>query len=101
MAVGVVAVVVVGRHFLPGISRGENKELVVPAITYAVVISAMVVSAWGTWSLWAIIGASLFYISDGTLAWNKFLDHRRWGDIAVMVTYHLGQFGLVAWLVRP
>lgn len=101
LAVVAVSIVIVGRHFLPAIRGGENKELVVPGITYAVVISSMVVSAFGTLSPWAIIGATLFYISDGTLAWNRFLEVRRWGHIAVMVTYHLGQFGLVAWLVWP
>ena len=101
VAVVAASVVVVGRHFLPALEADENKDMVVPGLAYAVIISSMVISAFGTQSLWAIIGATLFYISDGTLAWNRFLEERRWGNIAVMVTYHLGQFGLVAWLVWP
>ena len=31
--------------------------------------------------------------------WNRFVAARRFGHLAVMVTYHLGQAGLVAWLV--
>ena len=49
--------------------------------------------------LLAIGGAVLFYVSDATLAWNRFLEPRRFGPLAVMVTYHLAQAGLVGWLV--
>lgn len=101
LAVVAASVVVVGRYFRPAIASGENPDVVAPGIAYAAVISAMVVSAFGTASLWAIVGGLLFYISDGTLAWNRFLERRRWGPLAVMITYHLGQAGLVAWLVWP
>jgi uncharacterized membrane protein YhhN len=73
--------------------------MVGPVVAYLVVISAMVVSAFGTAAAWAIVGAFLFYVSDATLAWNRFIEQRRFGPLAVMVTYHLGQIGLVAWLV--
>ena len=70
------------------------------SIAYLVVISAMVVSAFGTGGPVGHRGRrSLFYASDATLAWNRFLEPRRCGPLAVMVTYHLGQIGLVAWLV--
>jgi len=88
----------VGRQMIRRVAR-THRDLLLPVIAYAVVISAMVVSAFGTADLWAIVGASLFYVSDGTLAWNRFLDRLRRGPLVVMVTYHLGQFGLVAWLV--
>ncbi len=110
LAVVVVSVVVVGRSFAPAIKGagdddgsggGGSRGLVVPGCVYAVVLSAMLVSAYGTWSPWAIVGAQLFFISDATLAWNQFLERRRWGPISVMVTYHLGQMGLVAWMVWP
>jgi uncharacterized membrane protein YhhN len=83
------------------LASGEGRELVGPVIAYVIVISSMVISAFGTASLTAIGGATLFYVSDATLAWNKFLARLRYGSIAVMVTYHLGQAGLVAWLVWP
>jgi uncharacterized membrane protein YhhN len=94
-----IAVVAVGRRIVVGVRRGEHPELVGPVIAYLVVISAMVVSAFGTTAAWAIVGASLFYASDATLAWNRFLEPRRFGPLAVIVTYHLGQVGLVLWLV--
>lgn len=99
LAAVAVAVATVGRRVVQGVAAGEQRAMVGPVIAYLVVISAMVVSAFGTSALWAIAGASLFYASDATLAWNRFLDQRRFGPLAVMVTYHLGQIGLVAWLV--
>ena len=99
LAVVAVGVAVVGRRVVSGVASGEHRQLVGPVIAYLTVISAMVVSAFGTEAPWAIVGASLFYASDATLAWNRFLTPLRWGPLAVMVTYHLGQMGLVAWLV--
>ena len=99
LAVVVVAVAVVGRRIVVGVRAGDHPELFGPVIAYLVVISAMVVSAFGTAAPWAVLGAALFYASDATLAWNRFLEPRRWGPLAVMVTYHLGQAGLVAWSV--
>jgi len=106
LAVGVVVVAVaiatIGRRIVSGVRTNPEHgggELVGPVIAYLVVISAMVVSAFGTASAVAVAGAMLFYASDATLAWNRFIEERRLGGVAVMVTYHLGQAGLVAWLV--
>ena len=93
------SVAIVGRRIVSGVAAGDDREMVGPVIAYLVVISAMVVSAFGTAAPWAIAGAGLFYASDATLAWNRFLEKRRFGPVAVMVTYHLGQAGLVGWLV--
>ena len=41
----------------------------------------------------------VFYASDATLAWNRFVRPLRHGHLAVMVTYHLGQIGLVLGLL--
>ncbi len=99
LAVVVIAIATVGRRIVLGVGSGDQRDMVPPVIAYLVVISTMVVSAFGTAAPWAIVGATLFYASDATLAWNRFLDQRRFGPLAVMVTYHLGQIGLVAWLV--
>lgn len=99
LAVVVVAVATVGRRIVAGVAAGDHRDMTVPVVAYLVVISAMVVSAFGTAGAWAVAGAGLFYASDATLAWNRFLEPRRFGPLAVMVTYHLGQIGLVAWLV--
>lgn len=100
LAVVVASGALVGRRIVGGLGSIEGGGQMVPAVVaYMVVISAMVVSAFGTAAPWAIVGALLFYASDATLAWNRFLEERRFGPLAVMVTYHLGQAGLVAWLV--
>jgi uncharacterized membrane protein YhhN len=64
-------------------------------LAYMAVISLMVVSAIGTGHPAAIVGAGLFYASDSLIAWNRFLRASRRGQVAVMVTYHLAQVGLV------
>ena len=99
LAVVAAAVPLAGWRIVKGVALGDHRAMVVPVVAYSIVISAMVVSAFGTEAAWAIVGASLFYASDTILAWNRFLEPRRYGPLAVMVTYHLGQFGLVAWLV--
>nr|WP_289017304.1 lysoplasmalogenase [uncultured Ornithinimicrobium sp.] len=85
---------------LARLRRGEHASLLGPVVAYLVVISAMVVTAFGTAHPWAVAGAVLFYVSDATLAWNRFLTEHRRGPTVVMVTYHLGQAGLVGWLVQ-
>ena len=100
LVVVAVCVAIVGARVVKAVASGDQRDMVVPVIAYLVVISAMVVSAWGTAAPWAIAGATSFYASDATLAWNRFLEPRRFGPLAVMVTYHLGQIGLVAWLVH-
>lgn len=103
LVVGLVVVVVcgttIGRRIVRRVALGRHRRLTVPVIAYLVVISAMVVAAFGTGAAAAIVGALLFYASDATLAWNRFVEPLRWGPLAVMVTYHLGQAGLVAWIV--
>ena len=46
-----------------------------------------------------IVGALLFYLSDTLIAWNGFVKPFRNANLAIMVTYHLGQIGLVLALV--
>jgi uncharacterized membrane protein YhhN len=99
VAVVLVAIATIGRRIIGGVKASGQSEMVGPVFAYLVVISAMVVSAFGTAAPWAIVGATLFYASDAILAWNRFVEARRFGGLAVMVTYHLGQAGLVAWLV--
>ena len=47
----------------------------------------------------AVVGAGLFYVSDALIAWNRFVAETRHGRVAIMVTYHLAQMGLVLSLV--
>jgi uncharacterized membrane protein YhhN len=61
-----------------------------------VVIGAMVVTAWMTGEWLIGLGAVTFMVSDSVLAVAKFVRRRRHADLAVMVTYHLGQALIVA-----
>lgn len=92
-----VAVLAVARRLVRAVAE-TKREMVAPVVAYISVISAMVISAFGTSSPRAIGGALLFYASDATLAWNRFLEPRRFGPVAVMITYHAAQAGLVGWL---
>jgi hypothetical protein len=60
----------------------------------------MVACALATGNVLAGVGASLFFASDALIAWNRFVIPVRWAPVAIMVTYHVGQAGLVTSLVR-
>ena len=103
LAIGWLVFFVMRRVTAAQLSRGL-KKLVAPTIFYAVLISLMLLSA--LWTLfqsnWVLgnallvsAGAILFYVSDLTNAWIRFVKPVRSGRVLVMVTYHLGQFLLM------
>lgn len=94
-----IAVVTIGLRVVNGVRRGDHSDLTVPVIAYMGAISLMVASAFGTHRPFAIVGACLFYASDALIAWNRFIEPKAWGEIAIIVTYHLGQIGLALSLV--
>jgi uncharacterized membrane protein YhhN len=98
VAVVAVAFALVGARIVAGVRRSEP-ALGPPVLAYMGVISAMLVCAIGTGAPLAIAGALLFYASDALIGWGRFVEARPWGDLAVMVTYHLGQVLLVLFLV--
>ncbi|HVZ74156.1 MAG TPA: lysoplasmalogenase [Polyangia bacterium] len=74
-----------------------------PAIVvYAVAITLMVSTALGTIggplappaAILAAVGAVLFYISDATLAWNKFRRPLPYAAVVTMGVYWIGQIGI-------
>jgi uncharacterized membrane protein YhhN len=65
-----------------------------------VVISAMLATALAGGNVVAAVGAVLFVASDSMIAWDRFVAKFAWAPVAIMVTYHLGQAGLVASLLR-
>jgi uncharacterized membrane protein YhhN len=97
-AVGLVVVAVAGGGVAPRIVAGVKRtspDLVGPVLAYMAVISTMVVASFGRGVVVGIVGALLFYASDAILAWNRFVAPSRLLQVAVMVTYHLAQLGLV------
>ncbi len=97
-AVVVVVVVPLGRRILGAI--GGRRGLRGPVALYMVVISAMLATALATGNVLAGIGATLFVSSDAMIAWNRFVRPLRSADVGIMVTYHLGQAGLVLSLLH-
>jgi uncharacterized membrane protein YhhN len=103
VAVIVVVLVVVplGRTILTAIARaGLPRELRIAVAAYITVISAMLAFALASGNVLAAIGATLFVASDSMIAWDRFVRRLAWAPVAIMVTYHLGQAGLVASLLR-
>jgi len=88
-------------------AKGEN-NLVYPVIIYGSVISMMLYAAMSTiydpaWktsaALFVSLGAFLFCASDVILAWDKFVSPVKNGRVFNIVTYYLGQIGLVAGVI--
>lgn len=82
---------------------GHQTALVAPVMVYGVAMGLMVFSAWATlfrpdWNgvrvLFVIVGATLFFVSDGMLSWNRFVRPFAGAQLAIMVTYHLAQMAL-------
>jgi uncharacterized membrane protein YhhN len=71
-----------------------------PVTAYSVVIAVMLASALASGNLVAAVGAALFVASDSMIAWDRFVRPFPAAGVAIMVTYHLGQAGLVLSLLR-
>jgi uncharacterized membrane protein YhhN len=99
VAVAAVVIGILGRKIL-GAVQEQDRALVGPVAAYIVVIGAMLATALAVGNPLAAVGAALFVTSDSTIAWNRFVGTVPYASVLIMVTYHLGQAGLVASLVR-
>ncbi|MGH9212282.1 MAG: lysoplasmalogenase [Acidimicrobiales bacterium] len=100
LVVGAAIVAVPLRMVGVAIVQGaRTRSLGPPVVAYVAVISTMVVAAIATGRPWAIVGAALFYASDALIGWDRFVRQQGWHALAVIMTYHLGQIGLVLSLV--
>jgi alkenylglycerophosphocholine/alkenylglycerophosphoethanolamine hydrolase len=97
----VVAVVVLAAStVLLRYARPSVTALRIATIVYGTAISTMVVTAWATlggrlaWAPFAATGSVLFYISDSSLALDRF--HRKIPHVAYLAlgVYWLGQIGI-------
>ncbi|MGZ8763015.1 MAG: lysoplasmalogenase [Acidimicrobiia bacterium] len=95
----ILAVGLLGVRLVRGIRRSGESELVAPVVVYVVVIAAMGISALASGNRWAAVGAVLFMGSDALIGETRFVRPAAWAPVAIMVTYHLGQAGLVLSLV--
>jgi uncharacterized membrane protein YhhN len=83
---------------VPGARRRGGSALAGAVVVYACVITAMVVTAWGTTSVLAGIGAMAFAVSDWVLGHDRFVGPLPGGRLSVIVPYHVGQALLVVGL---
>jgi uncharacterized membrane protein YhhN len=95
-----VLIVLIARPILRAVWRGDDPSLRVPVVVYIAAIGAMVIAALSTGEWLAGVGALSFMASDATIAWNRFVAPRPWMPLFIIVTYHLGQAGLVLSLAR-
>jgi uncharacterized membrane protein YhhN len=106
--IGVVVLVAYLIWYYPKLAGGLNAQgknsLKAPVLIYSLIISLMVYSALMTWyrAGWSPIaaasvslGAVLFFASDSVLAWDRFLNPLAHARLRVMLTYHLGQIGII------
>lgn len=87
-------VALIGRRILAAV-RDTTPELGTPVSAYIAVISVMGAGALASGNALAATGAVLFMASDTLIAWNRFVTPMGWAPITIIVTYHLGQAGLV------
>lgn len=92
-----------------GLSAHGQEGLRRPVLVYTLVITVMVLSAFNTlfnhaWqpsaALLVSLGATLFFVSDIILAYNRFVRPVKNGRVWNMMAYHLGQMALAlgVWL---
>ncbi len=77
-----------------------DKALAGPVAVYMTVISVMVALAVAGGNAVAGMAAALFFVSDTSLAWNRFVKEFKAGPMTVIVTYHLAQALFVVSLLR-
>jgi uncharacterized membrane protein YhhN len=103
-AVGLVAWRVHAR-ICAGLRAREGSAFAIPVLAYSIVLTLMVLSALLTFArpewhrlhvLIVSCGAVSFLVSDSLLAWDRFVVPLSHASLKVMVTYHLGQIGILA-----
>ncbi len=97
-------IILVYPRIIGGIRRRlEHRHLWLPIVLYMITITSMLFLAMLTWfrenwssnaAIFASLGALLFTISDTVLCTGRFLRPVPYGNIVVMITYHLGQVGI-------
>jgi uncharacterized membrane protein YhhN len=92
--VALVSIAAGGRILVP-LRRSARGRLLAPVALYLLAISAMVALAAASGHPLALAGALLFYVSDGLIAWNRFVRPLSWSPLPTIATYHLAQGLLV------
>jgi uncharacterized membrane protein YhhN len=88
--------VIATRDVTPSVYRSGGIALAGPVVAYTLVIAAMFVLAWFTGDWVIALGATIFVASDSILSINRFVRPLPQAQLAIMVTYHVGQALIVA-----
>jgi len=88
------AAVPVFRRLRSGVLEAGGKAMLIAVGVYMAAITMMVWRAIATGSPLLAAGAVLFYLSDATLACNRFARSYRWAEYVVMGTYYAAQYCL-------
>lgn len=80
------------RLLLNGVKEKGGRAMVVAVSLYITVISVMTGMSFLSSQGFVIAAALFFYLSDGTLAWDRFKSSLKYRDYMVMSTYFLAQF---------
>ncbi len=98
------------RRIARGLRERGRRTLLAAVTGYSLMISAMLFSVWATlfrpaWGTLraslAVVGGSLFYISDVLVGWDRFVKPSSRARLWIHMTYHLGQMGLAASIILP
>lgn len=85
-----------------GVIRQGGRAMLWPVGLYTAAISVMVLAAASTRQPGLVVGSLLFYLSDATLAWNRFVRPLPLADLGVMSTYFSAQYLIaISLLVVP
>ncbi len=99
--VAVAGVAVAASMVMPPVLRAVSSHgrfLTAAVAAYMLALSATAVAAASTGIVVAAVGGAAFFVSDALLGWGRFVGPTPGGRPAVMITYHVGQAGLVTWL---
>jgi uncharacterized membrane protein YhhN len=91
IAAGLALYVGVGRSLVLAAHRSDEPAMAPPVAIYALVISIMLATAFGTGDWRAAVGAVVFASSDALIARERFVRETAAGPLAIIVTYHVAQ----------
>lgn len=90
------ALIIVGgllfRRLQPGVLAHGGKGMLLPVSLYLTIISVMVLRAVMAREPLLLAGALLFFLSDGILAWDRFVRPFERANLAIMTTYFGAQY---------
>ena len=73
----------------------DELVLTIAVTAYILVILTMGWMSFKVGTIWAVLGAALFIVSDSVLAINRFINEVAFSHEAIMLTYYAAQFLLV------